>query len=150
MSWNLDVDCEPKLLLSSTLFSIFIRRDGPAPEITPHKRNKLEIESPYLQKLSHSNLINVSGHRPLSSTMSKNQRIFESSSHQKAITNRPSSANADKYEAYRQNSYRFLNYSDRTDAPNQNINNKAQFKNVSIRGQRPSSAPGNRFVVIFG
>ena len=78
----------------------------------------------------------------------KNQRNLESScnNHQKAtINHRPSSANADRYEAYRQNSYRYLN-SDRTDAPNQNTNNKVQFKNVSIRGQRPSSAPGDRFV----
>lgn len=117
------------------------------------RRSKLEIESPYLQKLSHSNLItnaSIFNNRPSSSATVRDQTLnnTRANSRQSTVRNRPSSACniENKYDVYKQMSSRFLKSESANDfnkSANQSTQNKIQFQNMSVR-DRPSSAPLNR------
>ena len=116
--------------------------------------NKLEIESPYLQKLSHSNFLNgiflynnrsngtsnLNSFRTLKTTSRMNSRANS------ALAHRPSSqlqtahtvASMTKFEPYNRNETNSGIFLD--------SNQKLQLQSLSFRRERPSSAPVKGFV----
>ena len=104
---------------------------------------RLEIESPYLQKLSHSNFLNTiyATHTRANSNLNTVRTIRSNSRANSAIgSNRPSSQmltshnnNNNKFDPYNRNENNsgiFINN-----------NQRLQSENLSMRRERPSSAP---------
>ncbi len=102
------------------------------------RRNKLEIDSPYLQKLSHSNFLS---HTPVPASV----KITRANSRQTSVRTRPTSANpGDKNEAaFKQVSIRFFKSESSEDLANaKKISNRGE-QTSSVRN-RPASAPLNK------
>ena len=103
------------------------------------RRNKLEIDSPYLQKLSHSNFLS---HTAVPTSV----KTTRANSRQTSVRTRPTSANpGDKYEAaFKQVSIRFFKSESSEDlAKAKKISNRGQLQSSPVR-DRPASAPLNK------
>jgi hypothetical protein len=101
----------------------------------PKSAKRIEIDSPYLQKLSHSNLISTVA-TPI--TINSNQTFRANS----ALASRPSSSQIDNYEKY-EPYYRNckMNGKHFEDKFNSRSNLDSASIPISLRRARPSSAP---------
>jgi hypothetical protein len=110
----------------------------------PKSAKRIEIDSPYLQKLSHSNFISTVA----TPTNINSNRTFRANS---ALASRPNSTqmdNYEKYEPYFRNSKMSGNSNAKQfeDKFNSRSNLESASMNFSLRRARPSSAPiGQRY-----
>lgn len=107
---------------------------------------KLEIESPYLQKLSHSNFLNAI--YSTNSRFNTNLTTSNLNSVRTAKTNsRANSALAQRPASSQLINHKFEAYSRNNETSSGiflNTNNRLQLENLSLRRERPSSAPVKR------
>lgn len=102
----------------------------------PKSAKRIEIDSPYLQKLSHSNFVSTV---PTPTNINSN-RTFRANS---ALGSRPNSTQIEKYEPYFRNSKMngCLNTRQFDDKFNSRSNLESANMSLSLRRPRPSSAP---------
>lgn len=118
------------------------------------KKKKIELESPYLQKLSHSNFIQTLVGRPSSSNINSHRSFRHPSSAanlsrtNSALGTRTNSANIvsyEKYEPYYKNdSNKIITYGLKNGNMTESKTNLAHL-HLSLRRERPSSAPIRRY-----
>ena len=113
------------------------------------KQKSIEIESPYLQKLTHSNLFRAYSSRPSSSMTSAN-RNHQSSSHFNIASSRPASSIAGAMEHLENGRYAPYHQAHSATAHARSANRQQRSSrqqplhsslHLSLRRERPSSAP---------